>query len=127
MTPQTYSASYAAAALDRECEDVARTASGRNMRLNSAAFSLGQLVGAGALGDDEVERRLMDAAVACGYVQKDGAPAARNTIRSGLSKGMLDPRKLPVEHHASNGHARPQSIRIPISSAPAAPPQPFPT
>lgn len=83
---------YGRAALDRECEELARTAHGRNDRLNRAAFSLGQLVGAGLLTDDEVERRLLNAATTNGYIAKDGLASTRATIRSGLAKGALEPR-----------------------------------
>lgn len=63
----------------------------RNNTLNEAAFSLGQLVGAGWVSRAEIEARLTNAAQECGLKQ----PEIRKTIRSGLEKGMADPRKLP--------------------------------
>jgi hypothetical protein len=86
---------YIGAALERECADVAATRSGRNDRLNRAAFALGQFVGSGALPRGDAEARLFAAAQACGYVATDGAVAARTTIRSGLDKGERAPREVP--------------------------------
>ena len=60
--------------------------------MNKAAFALGQFVGADRLTQSEVESALFDAAVANGYVAKDGPAAARATIRSGIEKGSLEPR-----------------------------------
>jgi hypothetical protein len=97
--------SYSRAALDRECADLARTQVGRNDRLNRAAFAMGQLVGAGALSQAEVERRLFAAATANGYTSKDGPRAAQATIRSGIDKGIREPRTdipdLPASKTAS--------------------------
>jgi hypothetical protein len=93
---------YAQAALDRECEILATTAIGRNDQANRSAFSIGQLCGPDGLDPREVERRLLAACEANGYVQKDGAAAARATIRSGLEKGMRQPRGIPQ----ANGDAR---------------------
>ncbi len=61
----------------------------RNDALNKAAFALGQLVGFGALGREEIERELEAADV------REGEPeveATRRTIRSGLEAGMAKPR-----------------------------------
>ena len=92
---------YAQAALDRECELASMTGHGRNDQLNRSAFSLGQLVGGGALARHEVERRLYAAAEASGYVTKDGPLAARSTIKSGLDKGEREPRNAPLNGHAA--------------------------
>jgi RecA-family ATPase len=83
---------YARGALDRECADLAHASAGRNEQLNKAAFALGQFVGADRLTQSEVESALFHAAVANGYVAKDGPAAARATIRSGIEKGSLEPR-----------------------------------
>jgi Toprim domain len=85
---------YAAAALERECADLARTTAGRNNRLNRAAFAIGQFVGVGEIGRGDAERNLFAAAAACGYVAKDGAAAARSAIKSGLDCGARKPRKV---------------------------------
>ncbi len=98
------SPNYAAAALDRECQALASTSHGRNEQANRSAFNMGQFVGAGHLDRIDVERRLFDAAVANGYVGKDGAPAARATIKSGLDKGEREPRAVP--NSSTNGAAR---------------------
>ena len=84
---------YAIKALDDECQTVALAVDGeQNKTLNTSAFNVGQLVGAGALDRPEVERRLLEAAA--GYIQKDGEHAARATIRSGLDAGQNQPRDL---------------------------------
>ncbi len=83
---------YALAALDSECSDLRSTPEGeRNDRLNQAAFSLGQLVGAGELSDGEVWEALRDAARACGLA----AGETEATIASGLSAGRAEPRRIP--------------------------------
>jgi hypothetical protein len=86
------STSYGLAALEKECIKSATTRSGRNAQLYVSSFSLGQLVGGGELDRTVAEQRLFDAAEACGYVTKDGAIAARSTIRSGLDGGERNPR-----------------------------------
>jgi hypothetical protein len=91
-----WAGAYTRAALDRECETVARAASGaRNDALNKAAFNLGQLVGGGELSEEEVSRRLHDAAVTNGMIKDDGPKAARDTLWSGLRDGMKQPRTAP--------------------------------
>ena len=93
MTVTSARDAYATKALDDECQAVAMAPDGeQNETLNTAAFNLGQLVGAGVLNRSEVERRLLDAAA--GYVQKDGEAQARATIRSGLNAGQNQPRDL---------------------------------
>ena len=104
------SAAYAQAALDQECARLVRTTSGRNQRLNASAFSLGQLVGAGVLDRLVVEQHLLRAAEACGYAAKDGAAAARTTIKSGLDRGERSPRNILPGHstrHAAQAAWRP--------------------
>ncbi|WP_165220225.1 DUF3987 domain-containing protein [Aquisphaera insulae] len=106
---------YATRALDEECSAVATAANGeRNARLNTAAFSLGQLVGARVLDRGTAEQRLMEAA--SDYIRSDGEHAARKTIRSGLDAGEKLPRDL--SHLASPRPA------VSISSVQA--PRPWP-
>ena len=94
---------YATKALDDECQAVALAPDGeQNETLNTAAFNLGQLVGASVLDRSEVERRLLEAAA--GYVHKDGEAQARATIRSGLNAGQNQPRDL--SHLDANGNGR---------------------
>lgn len=87
---------YVAAAVDRECENVAQAgAGGRNEALNRAAFSLGTIVGAGHLDARYAADRLLDAARASGLVQDDGHRAVMATIESGLTAGAQHPREMP--------------------------------
>jgi hypothetical protein len=60
----------------------------RNATLNSAAFSLGQLVGGGLLDVDAVAGALLIAALASGL----GETEAMRTIESGLKAGQCHPR-----------------------------------
>lgn len=83
------SSPYAAAALDAESERVASAVEGtRNDTLVRAAFSVGQLVGAGQLDPGHVASRLLGAALACGLNDRE----ARRTITSGLEAGITHPR-----------------------------------
>jgi hypothetical protein len=82
---------YAAAALRAEAENVATAEEGtRNATLNNAAFSLGTLVGAGAIDRADVEQALLDAALECGLPDEE----AERTIASGLDAGVREPRDL---------------------------------
>ena len=82
---------YARAALKKECDAVeAATEGTRNSRLNTAAFSLGQLIGSQALGRLEVERALLESARRAGL----GEGESTATIRSGIDAGMVKPRDL---------------------------------
>lgn len=93
---QDQASRYAAAALADECREVACAVAGRrNEQLNRSAFSLGQLVGAGALDRDRVEAALLEAATASGLLAEDGEASVRRTIRSGLYAGIADPREIP--------------------------------
>lgn len=83
---------YARAALAGELARLAQASNGqRNDTLNRCAFSLGQLVGAGALGRSEVEAALSGVAAAIGL----DAHETTATIRSGLDAGENDPRRIP--------------------------------
>src|SRR5580704_865543 len=100
------SAAYAEAALAQECAKLAGTTSGRNNQLNASSFAMGQLADAG-LDRQDAEERLFIAAQANGYVAKDGAAAARATIRSGFDAGVLQPRSIPNGAAATNKATRP--------------------
>jgi hypothetical protein len=83
---------YAQAALDAEIQRVNSAENGtRNLNLNRAAFSLGQLVAGGELDRGTVERNLTDVA------QSVGLPMAEivKTLRSGLNAGAEHPRQAP--------------------------------
>ena len=86
--------SYARAALDAECSDLAATGHGRNGQVNTCAFKLGQFVPGGYLNRPEVEHCIMAAAEASGIVRKDGSAAVRASMKSGLEAGMRQPRNL---------------------------------
>ncbi len=84
---------YAAVALDREIDALANTGPGaRNHALNRASFSLHQLVAGGELDGNEVERCLIEAAIANGLVADDGLPSVKATIESGMRAGLQHPR-----------------------------------
>jgi hypothetical protein len=86
--------SYAKAALDREVEKLSTMRGGqhRNEALNTAAHSMGTLVAVGWIDAQTMAFALLGAAIQNGYVAKRGEQAARNTITSGYSAGMLKPR-----------------------------------
>lgn len=82
---------YAATALRGELERVLAAAPGtRNDTLNSAAYSLGQLAGAGLLPAGLAADALARAATAIGLTDVEAAA----TIRSGLSAGARRPRSV---------------------------------
>ncbi len=80
---------YGRAALAMEEASVRMAVAGtRNDRLNSASFSLGQLVAAGQLDLHEVAGALLEAAVAAGLSETE----AQRTIESGMAAGLRHPR-----------------------------------
>jgi hypothetical protein len=83
---------YAMAALRQETRRVAAATPGtRNDTLNRAAFSLGQLAGAGLLPPLAVVSALAGAASCCGLPRAE----AIRTIRSGMDAGARHPRGIP--------------------------------
>lgn len=89
-------ARYVAAAVDGECGFLASMGpnSGRNQRLFQAAANLGEFVGAGLLPMAMAEQALESAATECGLAQEDGIYAVRQTIASGMRRGMANPREV---------------------------------
>jgi hypothetical protein len=80
---------YALAALRAETERVAAARPGtRNVTLNRAAFSLGQLVSAGLIPPIPVITSLIDAAMQGGLPEDE----AVRTVRSGMAAGARKPR-----------------------------------
>jgi Bifunctional DNA primase/polymerase, N-terminal len=80
---------YALAALRAETERVAAARPGtRNVTLNRAAFSLGQLVSAGLIPTIPVITSLIDAAMQAGLPEDE----AVRTVRSGMAAGARKPR-----------------------------------
>jgi len=86
---------YVAEAVEAECERVATAGKGqRNHALNSAAFNLGTLVGAGVLDQHDAASRLEAAAAMSDLTKDDGTAAVDSTIRSGLESGKRKPRDM---------------------------------
>ncbi len=89
ILPSIGGSPYGRAALQAECDALYAAAEGtRNHALNSAAFSLGQLVAGGELNKDEVESALLSSS---------SLPdsEARKTFESGFEAGMEQPRSAP--------------------------------
>lgn len=85
---------YVDRAIEEELDAVRSAPRGqRNHQLNRSAFSLGQLVGAGWIGEATVSAMLENAAD--GLAKDDGPVSVRKTIRSGLKSGARDPRQMP--------------------------------
>ena len=80
---------YLSAAVKGEIQRVLDAQPGtRNAALCRAAYSLGQLVGVGALDDTAVGEALVAAALAAGLSETE----ARRTTASGISAGRRSPR-----------------------------------
>jgi hypothetical protein len=81
---------YGCAALERELGRLAMAQpGGRNHQLNASSYSLGQLVGARALGAEETGQALLKVAIGLGL----GEQEATATIRSGMAAGIRVPRR----------------------------------
>jgi hypothetical protein len=97
---------YAHAALQYEVAAVRLAPEGtRNARLWSAAKSLGQLVGGGALDRGVVERELVAAGLAA---DPEEEKKTRDTVARGIEKGMLRPRTGKM--HGASGDAGSEEI-----------------
>jgi hypothetical protein len=91
VTDRAQGRAYAMAALRAETERVAAARPGtRNVTLNRAAFSLGQLVAAGLIPPLPVITSLIDAARYSGLPEDE----AIRTVRSGMAAGARKPRTL---------------------------------
>jgi hypothetical protein len=123
-SPRRISA-WASAALERELAKVSAAQEGsRNSTLNRSAFSLGQIVGSGALDATEVEGLLLDRAAAIGLGERE----ARATIASGLSAGTRQPRMpadqtvnlrtIPLPGTPSSADPRTPAPKPPIAELP---------
>lgn len=88
---------YTEQAITGELDRIASAPEGqRNHTLFRSSVALGQLAAAGLIDDDEVRRRLLEAAQ--GHVNA-GAYShhqAQQTISSGLRRGLREPRQLPT-------------------------------
>jgi hypothetical protein len=87
---------YVVAAVDGECRELAAMApgSGRNQRLFIASAKLGGLVGAGVLAQEDAEAALERAATENGLAGEDGLRVVRQTIASGIRRGIAQPRAM---------------------------------
>lgn len=94
-TSGNHNPSYSDAAINSELQKLIGTSKNRNNQLNDTAMAIGQFVGAGEISRATAERRLLGAAAANGYIEKDGEAAARATIKSGLDAGERQPRDIP--------------------------------
>jgi hypothetical protein len=85
---------YGLAALNSDVAAFAamQSQTGRNVRLNTISFCLHQLVATGELDGAEVKRQLFDAAIANGLVRDTSRDAVLNTIESGATAGLQNPR-----------------------------------
>ena len=102
---------YAEAALNGEISKLLHAAEGgRNNQLNSAAFALGTLVGAGVLDEEIAEDRLQTAAQAIGLNDREIV----KTVQSGLNAGMQNPRTVQSAAFPQNGMKNPTSGRIEV-------------
>jgi putative DNA primase/helicase len=103
---------WAEAALRNECAAIRAAAPGtRNVALNRAAYSLGQLIPGGWLHLERVRTELLDAAHGCKLVEDDGLESVHRTIKSGLQTGQQtrrDPPSYPPNDIADR-HLREQS------------------
>jgi putative DNA primase/helicase len=104
---------WARAALERECEIVAKAQPGmRNNTLNAASFNLFQIVAGGKLDEQEVRERLFKAAEACGLVADDGASSVQATIDSAAQAAKGHPRSRPSAQPQSQQQSGRPTIRI---------------
>jgi hypothetical protein len=85
VTIRGSASAYATAALNAECKVVSETGSGgRNHAVNRAAWNLSRFVAKDELDWDEVEARLVHAALCAGLPSLE----AQNAVRSGMTSGM---------------------------------------
>jgi len=101
---------YAQAALDGELDALRTAPEGeRNNTLNTAAFSLGTLIGGGHLDRQQVEDSLRAVAASIGLDSRE----TEATIRSGIESGIRQPRQVEREGHPAVPRARPEYILTP--------------
>lgn len=106
---------YAEAALDKQLIELRRARPGqRNDTLFRSALALGQLVGAGALGQSMVEGLLRATAQSIGL----DADEIEKTIASGMEKGIAEPREIPA---SARRPARPRAPKADTSGAAGGP------
>ncbi|TDH35704.1 DUF3987 domain-containing protein [Pseudohoeflea suaedae] len=103
-TSTTQNNTYVERAVHDELDALAATAQGgRGEAVNRSAFSLGTIVGAGALSRNEAEAGLLAAARSNGVVAKDGEREIKAKIRRGLDAGIKQPRDIPAPEFEDDG------------------------
>lgn len=113
--PDDRTARYAQQAMRRELEALGASTEGtRNDQLNTSAFNLGQLVGAGVLDEREVRDTLESVALSVGLEHGE----TLRSISSGVSAGILKPRLLMVAPDPGP-HAQHQPAKVPEAESPA--------
>lgn len=89
---------YTQRALQAECDAIVQAPDGdQNNTINRAAFNVGTLVGAGAVGEAEAREMLLSAALAGNHPEG----RARPSIESGLRSGTQHPRPWPPVSHSA--------------------------
>ena len=125
-TSETGTSPYGRKALETECAKLASMPpnSGRNVALNSSAFSLAQLVAGGELDRAEAVAALMAAAAQCGLSDAE----ARQTMGSGFKAGENEPRQAPESSQARSVQVMEACTPIPFDSLtpPPIPPESVP-
>jgi hypothetical protein len=110
-----YERMYALKALDDECGKLSRTADGdRHDQNYRSAYAMGQLVGAGALGESEAYNAVLDAALSAGRNRAD----AVRTTRDGLDAGMKSPRDIPPPKEKEKKKRGKRKDATPAAAAP---------
>ena len=97
---------YCTAALNSECQAVSTAPEGtRNAALNTASFSIGQLVAGGGIAEHVAREALTQAGNQAGLSANEVA----KTINSGIQAGKANPRVAP-ETRSSNGPAQADTL-----------------
>lgn len=93
-------------AFEREIERVREAPEGeRNPALNTAAFNLGQIIGAGLLDEADVREALQQAASDAGLEESEIGPS----IASGLKAGKAKPRPVKKQNQTpTRGNGKPE-------------------
>lgn len=103
---------YTRKAVQAECDAITTAPDGtQNNTINTAAFNVGTLVGAGALSEAEAREALLSAALAGHHPEG----RARPTIESGLRAGMAQPRHPwpPASHRDTTADFQPPNAEEP--------------
>ncbi|GAA3727554.1 hypothetical protein [Streptomyces tremellae] len=105
QVPSERLGSYTRKALQTECDLIVGAPDGdQNNTINRAAFNVGTLVAAGAIGEDDAREALLSASRAGNHPES----RARPSIESGLRSGQQHPRTPwpPVSHSAAAADIR---------------------